>query len=223
MEKLAAIVLMAGLSTRFGEPKNKQLCLLNNRPVFTYAIEAFAKLNHIDELVIAVNQENREEIEKFLEKTGIKAKIVLGGATRQESVEHALNALTIGENDVVIIHDAARPLVDVLAINQVAKAANEFGAATTYLPATDTIAIKTENDEVKGFEKRESGAQIQTPQAFKFGLLKRAHELSIDNGATDDCSLVMQSGNPVKLVKGDKKLHKITTAEDILYLEGLLK
>ena len=221
MEKLAVIVLMAGLSTRFGGPKNKQLCLLNDKPVFTYAIEAFAKLNNIDQLVIAVNKENKEEIEKFLKKTGIKAKIVLGGITRQESVEHSLNVLNLSENDIVIIHDAARPLVDVFNINQVAKAAHDFGAATTYLPATDTIAIKNDDDEVIEFVKRDTIAQIQTPQAFKYGLLKKAHDIAKDNEATDDCSLVMKLGYKVKLIKGDKKLHKITTIEDIKYLKGL--
>lgn len=223
MEKLAAIVLMAGLSTRFGGSTAKQLCLLNDKPVFAYAIEAFAKLSNINKLVIAVNQENKQEIEKFLEKTGIKAQIVLGGITRQESVEHALDALNLSDNDIVIIHDAARPLVDVFHINQVAKAAHEFGASTTYLPAIDTIAIKNENNEVVEFINRNTVAQIQTPQAFKFGLLKKAHESAKDNEATDDCSLVMKLGYKVKLVQGDKKLHKITTKEDIEYLEGLLK
>ena len=223
MEKLAAIVLMAGLSTRFGGPKNKQLCLLNGKPVFTYSIETFAKLNNIDELVIAVNQENREEIEKYLRKTGINAQIVLGGVTRQESVKNSLNALHIDNDDIIVIHDAARPLVDVFIINQVAKAAFEYGAATAYLPATDTIAIKNSDDEVIEFRNRESVAQIQTPQAFKFGLIKKAHDNAKDNEATDDCSMVMKLGNKVKLVKGDKKFNKITTSEDIKYLEGLLK
>ena len=223
MEKLAAIVLMAGLSTRFGGPKNKQLCLLNGKPVFTYSIETFAKLNNIDELVITVNQENKEEIEKFLRKTGINAKIVLGGATRQESVRNALNALDLNDDNVVVIHDAARPLVDVFIINQVAKAAFEYGAATAYLPATDTIAIKNENDEIVEFKDRNTIAQIQTPQAFKYGLIKKAHNDAKDNKATDDCSMVMSLGNKVKLVKGDKKFNKITTSEDIKYLEGLLK
>ena len=223
MEKLAAIVLMAGRSTRFGGPKNKQLCLLNGKPVFAYSIETFAKLNNIGELVIAVNQENEEEIEKFLRKTGINAKIVLGGATRQESVRNALNALDLNDDNVVVIHDAARPLVDVFIINQVAKAAFEYGAATAYLPATDTIAIKNENDEIVEFKDRNTIAQIQTPQAFKYGLIKKAHNDAKDNKATDDCSMVMSLGNKVKLVKGDKKFNKITTSEDIKYLEGLLK
>ena len=147
----------------------------------------------------------------------------MGGETRQESVNNALNTLKLQDNDIVIIHDAARPLVDVFIINQVAKAANEFGAATAYLPATDTIAIKNENDEIVEFKNRDTIAQIQTPQAFKYGLIKKAHQSAKDNTATDDCSMVMKLGNKVKLVKGDKRFSKITTNEDIKYLEGLLK
>ena len=223
MEKLTAIVLMAGLSTRFDGPKSKQLTLLNGKPVFVYSIETFARLDTIGQLIIVVNQKNKEIIEKFLEKTGIKANIVMGGETRQESVNNALNTLKLQDNDIVIIHDAARPLVDVFIINQVAKAANEFGAATAYLPATDTIAIKNENDEIVEFKNRDTIAQIQTPQAFKYGLIKKAHQSAKDNTATDDCSMVMKLGNKVKLVKGDKRFSKITTNEDIKYLEGLLK
>ena len=223
MEKLTAIVLMAGLSTRFDGPKSKQLTLLDGKPVFAYSIETFARLDTIGQLIIVVNQKNKEIIEKFLGKTGIKANIVLGGETRQESVNNALNTLKLQDNDIVIIHDAARPLVDVFIINQVAKAANEFGAATAYLPATDTIAIKNENDEIVEFKNRDTIAQIQTPQAFKYGLIKKAHQSTKENTATDDCSMVMKLGNKVKLVKGDKRFSKITTNEDIKYLEGLLK
>ena len=223
MEKLAGVVLMAGSSVRFGGPKNKQFCLLNGKPVFTYAIETFAKQKNIDELVIVVNESNQNDVQEFVNRNSINAKLVLGGATRQESVDHALEALSIADDDIVIIHDAARPLVDAFIINQVAKAAIESGAATAYIEATDTIAIQNGNDEVKSFASRESVAQIQTPQAFKFGLLKLAHLRSKDNIATDDCSLILMMGHTVKLVKGDKKFHKITTQEDIKYLEGLLK
>lgn len=222
MEKLVAVVLMAGLSTRFGGPKNKQLCLLNGKPVFTYAIDAFAKHKAVNELIIAVNNDNKSEIEKYVKENLYNAKIIMGGATRQESVDNALKTLSLAENDIVIIHDGARPLVDERIINEVAKVASECGASTAYLEAIDTIAVKNEKDEVVEFVDRKTVAQIQTPQGFKYGLLKKAHEVE-EKDATDDCSLILKLGNKVKLVKGDKKFHKITTIEDILYLEGLLK
>ena len=223
MEKQAGVVLMAGSSVRFGGPKNKQFCLLNGKPVFTYSIETFAKQKNISELVIVVNESNQKDVQEFVEKNAINANLVLGGATRQESVDHPLEVLKLADDDIVIIHDAARPLVDAFIINQVAKAAIEAGAATAYIEATDTIAIQNGNDEVQSFASRESVAQIQTPQAFKFGLLKLAHQRANSKVATDDCSLILMLGRTVKLVKGDKKFHKITTKEDIKYLEGLLK
>ena len=223
MEKLAAVVLMAGSSVRFGGPKNKQFYLLNGKPVFTYSIETFAKQKNISDFVIVVNEDNEKDVQNYVSKNNINARLVLGGATRQESVDHALAALNLEENDIVIIHDAARPLVDAFIINQVAKAAVEFGAATAYIEAVDTTAIQNERNEIVSFIPRQSVAQIQTPQAFKFGLLKQAHANVNSNDATDDCSLILKQNHIVKLVKGDKKFHKITTIEDIKYLEGLLK
>lgn len=223
MEKLTGVILMAGLSTRFGGPKNKQLCLLNNKPIFSYSIDAFSSSKIIDKLVIVVNKDNKDVIAEYLKQKSIKASLILGGKTRQESVDNALSSLKCDAEDIVIIHDGARPLVDDIIIKEVSKAAKKYGAATAYLEAIDTIAVKSDKDEIKEFIERTSIAQIQTPQAFKFGLLNEAHKSAINNKATDDCSLVMALNKPVKLVKGDKKYHKVTTKEDILYLEGLLK
>lgn len=222
MEKLAGVLLMAGLSTRFEGPTNKQICLLKGKPVFSYSLDTFARRN-LDELIVVVNSANIVDVEKYIKENGYNANVVLGGSTRQESVENALNSLSLDGEDLVIIHDAARPLVDVFIINQVAKAAKENGAATAYLEATNTIAIKNSNEEVVKFVDRKTIAQIQTPQAFKFDLIAKAHKEAKDNAATDDCSLVLSQGNEVKLVKGDAKYHKITTVEDLRYLEGLLK
>lgn len=223
MEKLTGVILMAGLSTRFGGPKNKQLCLLNNKPIFSYSIDAFSSSTIIDKLVIVINKDNKDVVAKYLNEKNIKASMILGGKTRQESVENALSSLKCDIEDIVIIHDGARPLVDDFIIKEVGKAAKKYGAATAYLEAIDTIAVKSDKDEIKEFIERTAVAQIQTPQAFKFGLLNEAHKNARNNKATDDCSLVMALNKPVKLVKGDKKYHKVTTKEDILYLEGLLK
>lgn len=223
MEKLVGIILMAGLSTRFGGPKNKQLCLLNGKPVFQYSIDTFTNYSKFDEIIIAVNEDNKDIVESYLKEQDIKATVVLGGKTRQESVENALKSIKNNDYSVVVIHDAARPLVDVFILNQVIKAAIGFGAATSYVDVTDTVAIKSLAEEITGFAPRQALASIQTPQAFKLDLLLKAHENDKTNGATDDCSLVLALPHTVKLVKGDKKYHKVTTPEDIKYLEGLLK
>ena len=223
MEKLVGIILMAGLSTRFGGPKNKQLCLLNGRPVFSYSIDTFASYKNFEEIIIVVNEDNKSIVEQYLKDRSIKANVVLGGKTRQESVENALKTLKNDDYAVVVIHDAARPLIDVFIINQVVKAAIEEGASTAYVEVTDTVSVKNEKDEIVGSVSRNTLASIQTPQAFRLDVLKKAHKNASNKEATDDCSLVLALPHKVKLVKGDKKYHKVTTPEDIKYLEGLLK
>ena len=222
MEKLVGVILMAGLSTRFGGPQNKTLCLLNGKPVFSYSIDAFAKTKRFDELLVVVSSENGKDVDDYLTKNKIEAKLVLGGKTRQESVEHALSYIEGKGFDIVVIHDAARPLVDDKIISDVIEAANEEGASTAYLYVADTIAVKNDKEEIVEFVPRSTLASIQTPQAFKVDLLIKAHNNAKSLDSTDDCSLVLALPHKVKLVKGDKKYHKVTTPEDIKYLEGLI-
>lgn len=221
MEKIAAVILMAGLSSRFGGDINKQLCQLKGKPVFSYSLDTFAKQKNINQLIIVVNKNNQEIIENYTKSMGIPAYFVLGGQTRQESVEYALKAIYQG-TDLVIIHDGARPLVEEKQISCVLKEAAKFGASSTYIKSVDTIAKINDDKTVNCFMKRDELVQIQTPQAFKFDLLVKAHKLSLDNEATDDCSLVLSMGEKVKLVEGSKKLHKITTKEDLIFLEGII-
>ena len=223
MEKLVGVILLAGFSTRFGGPQNKTLCLLKGKPVFAYSIDAFVKSKRFDEILVVVSSENASDIEKYISENNINAKLVFGGKTRQESVEHALSCVKDKGYEIVVIHDGARPLVDDFIISEVIKAAKIEGASTAYLYVSDTIAVKNEKEEIVEFVPRNTLASIQTPQAFKVDLLLEAHKKSTSLEATDDCSLLLALPHKVKLVKGDKRYHKVTTPEDIIYLEGLLK
>ena len=223
MEKLVGVILMAGFSTRFGGPKNKTLVTLNGKAIFSYSIDAFVQSKRFDELLVVVSNDNAKDVEQYLVDNKIDAKLVLGGKTRQESVEHALSYIEGKDFNIVVIHDAARPLVDDLIINEVIDAAKNHGASTAYLYVADTIAVKSEDEKIVEFVPRSTLASIQTPQAFKVDLLLEAHKKAKSLEATDDCSLVLSLPHEVKLVKGDKKYHKVTTPEDIKYLEGLLK
>ena len=107
---------MAGFSTRFGGPQNKTLSLLNGKPVFSYSIDAFANSKRFNELLVVVSAENGKDVEDYLNEKKIDAKLVLGGKTRQESVEHALSYIEGKGFDIIVVHDAARPLVDDLII-----------------------------------------------------------------------------------------------------------
>ena len=218
--KVSAILLLAGLSTRFDSPKSKQVCLLNGKPVFTYPLDTLSKNKQISNLVVVVNNEIKAEIEDYINENNISAKVVLGGKTRQESVEAGL---AICDGDVVVIHDGARPLIDDKIINEVVESAKMCGASTAYIPETDTVTRINKDGCVDEFLDRNVIAKIQTPQAFKFDLIKEAHKCATNKDATDDATLVKSLGHEIKLVLGSKKLTKVTTIEDIKYLEGLLK
>lgn len=218
--KVSAVLLLAGLSTRFDSPKSKQVSMLNGKPVFSYPLDTFAKNKQISNLVVVVNREIEAEISNYIVKNNISAKVVLGGETRQESVSRGLKEC---DGEFVIIHDGARPLIDDYVIANVLKAAEECGASTVYIPETDTVTKIGKDGFAEETLDRNLVAKIQTPQAFKLGVIKEAHKCAKDNKATDDASLVKAIGNKVALVLGSKKLTKITTIEDIKFLEGLLK
>ena len=218
--KTTAIVLYAGASTRFDAKKSKQVYLLKNKPVFAYSLIALAKSKHVDELVVVLNKEVEKQITDFIHKNRINAKVVLGGKTRQESVERGLR--TISDTDIVLIHDGARPLIDDYIIERVIAGAISNGASTAYIPETDSV-VQMNKSVVKEYLNRSQVAKIQTPQAFQFKVLTLAHKKAKKNSATDDCQLASSLGVRVKLVLGSEKYHKITTLEDIKFLEGYLK
>lgn len=217
--KVSAIVLFAGASTRFDAKESKQVYLLKNKPVFEYSLNTIANSKEINELIVVVNKNVKEEIESFILENNIPAKIILGGKTRQVSVELGLKEISL--SDIVLIHDGARPLIDEKIIHDVVEAALETGAATAFIPETDSI-VKMNNDSVENYLNRNLVGKIQTPQAFNFALLKEAHKKANNLEATDDCSLVTKLGTEVKLVLGSEKYRKITRLEDIKILEAFL-
>lgn len=220
--KTFAILLVAGKSTRFENSISKQVFLLKGKPVFTYPLDALVNCSSTDEIVVVTSEEHKSEIEDYINNNP-KVKVCLGGETRQLSVENGLALIKADENDIVLIHDGARPLLDEEIINRTITAAKEFGAVTTSLPMEDTVAIQDFEEHIIGMTDRSSLVKVQTPQAFKYGIISEAHKLANGSAATDDCSLVMKMLIQVKLIPGSKKLAKLTTLEDINYLETFIK
>lgn len=222
--KTFAILLVAGKSTRFECNISKQVFLLKGKPVFSYPLNALANSKAIDELIVVTDESHKAEIEQFISDNGFAAKVCLGGETRQKSVENGLACISNADpEDVVIIHDGARPLIDAEIIERTVAEAKSAGAVTTFLPMEDTVAFSDFNEHIAGFADRTNLVKIQTPQAFKYAIITEAHKLATDSFATDDCSLVMKTLMQVKLVPGSKKLAKLTTIEDVNYLETFIK
>lgn len=223
--KVVAVILVAGKSTRFDANVSKQVFLLGGKPVFTFSLNTFSKTNLVDEICVVTDESNRDQIESYvLENKLSNVKVVLGGETRQESVRNGLNAFDkYDDNDLIIIHDGARPLVDEEIINTIIEETKKYEAVTTCLQSEDTVAVSDSGGFILEFIDRRKLMRIQTPQAFKLGLLREAHKSARDYRATDDCSLVMSIPHQVKLIQGSKKLTKLTTIEDANILENYLK
>ena len=220
--KVAGIILVAGSSTRFDSKISKQLFNLNNKPVFSYSIDEFNKSNLFDEIIVVCDSKTISKVTEYTIANNINAKVIEGGLERQDSVKNGLNALQdLDDNDIVIIHDGARPLISKDILVNIIEQTIKFDAVTTCLPMEDTI-VSSNDDSINQFINRKTTFRVQTPQAFKYSLIKKAHENATSNTATDDCTLVMNLGHQVKLIPGSKKLTKITTIEDIKYLEVLL-
>ncbi len=216
--KASAIILMAGNSTRYGN-KNKNLETLNNQPVILYSINEFIKNKDIDEIIIVTKKEDINKLSKILPEDK-NIRITTGGKERRDSV---YNGLKIAKNDIVIIHDGARPNIKQSYINNCLKEMANYDGCTVGIKAKDTIKIVNKKNEVVETTERINTYQIQTPQVFKKDILLKLHETNRKDNITDDCMLLEQAGYPVKVIDGDYSNLKITTKEDLSILEVLMK
>ena len=225
--KNVAIILLGGTGTRFGEEIPKQFYKVNDKPLIYYTITSFERSPLISDIVLVANKDHKDLLEEVLNtyKFNKIKHIVEGGITRQESALMGLFSLKdyLDRSDNVLIHDCARPLVSEKIIEELVDALNTHVGATVALPSTDTVTLIDKNNmEIVGTLNREEVYLIQTPQAFKYGPILDAHLMYQGRNVSDDSQL-LSGVTPIKIIKGDKKLLKITTKEDILFLEVYLK
>jgi 2-C-methyl-D-erythritol 4-phosphate cytidylyltransferase len=225
-----AILPAAGLGTRMAGPKPKQFLILDGMPILIHSLRAFAAVERITAIYVAVRKPEVERVEAQIAEYGFseRVKVVEGGDKRQESVAHALAALPAEADDVVLVHDAVRPLIDAATIERTIDAVIETGAAIVGMPAIDTI---------KQVERTAHGALItatiprefvvlaQTPQGFRYGLLQSAFAEAEADGfvGTDEASLVERAGHSVAVVHGSQVNLKITQPGDLELAEFYLR
>ncbi|HKX26455.1 MAG TPA: 2-C-methyl-D-erythritol 4-phosphate cytidylyltransferase [Blastocatellia bacterium] len=226
-----AIIPAAGSGTRFGKPTPKQFVEIAGAPIIVHTLRKFAACREIDLTIVALRQSEFESFGQMLSAYGLgreqELRLVEGGAERSESVLKALEAAAAWQPELVAVHDAVRPLVTPEQISAVLARARETGAAILALPATDTIK-EAEQGIIRQTLDRRRIYLAQTPQAFRYELLRRANQEARAAGLppallTDDSLLVERLGEPVAIVEGTRDNVKITTPEDLALAERILE
>ena len=219
---VTAIIAAAGRGGRFGGGIPKQLMILGGRPILQRSVDAFVLHERITDLIVALPFELAVDTPSYLRGRSKPIDIVEGGNRRQDSVARAFARVPTAA-DIVIIHDAARPLVSSALIERTIDAAAAHGAAIAAVAATDTVKRADERRFVVDTLPRHGIFLAQTPQAFRMSVLREA--LGAADGAaeaTDEAVLIERAGHPVQLVDGDPRNLKITTAEDLVAAECLV-
>ena len=219
--KCTAIILAAGQGKRMNSSVQKQFLVLQGKPLLYYSLECFQKNEEIDDIILVTGKECidfcKKEIIELYGFTKVSA-VVSGGKERYDSVYAGLCACK--NTDYVFIHDGARPFVTEEILKRTKEEVLKFQACVVGMPSKDTVKIADENGMVEETPKRSRVWSIQTPQAFSYDLIKKAHECArahCMDEITDDAMVVEKIlGKKVKLVRGSYENIKITTPEDLL-------
>jgi 2-C-methyl-D-erythritol 4-phosphate cytidylyltransferase len=235
--RMVAVVLGGGTGQRIGAPLPKQLLRLGDRTLLEHCVAAFERAPGVDEILVVMAGDYVEQVRAMLaDGYGKVTGVIAGGVARSDSTRVALDAIAVSISGAggdpadcgVLLHDAARPLVDqrIIADCVAALAVQHRDAAGVAVPASDTIVV-TNNGVMHSIPRRETLWRCQTPQCFRLPVIARAHELAAaDPGfaPTDDCGVVLRylPGVEVHIVPGSERNLKITYPQDLAVAETLL-
>jgi 2-C-methyl-D-erythritol 4-phosphate cytidylyltransferase len=221
---LSAIVVAAGKSKRFKGSVSKVLAKIGAKPVIYYSLFALNRLQDIDEIIVVANPSSIKAITGIIKRYKINKakKIILGGKERKDSVFQGLKSLAEDASEV-LIHDGARPLISSNIISSLIAAAKVSGAAVAAVPVKPTIKRAGSGLWVKETVDRDDLWEIQTPQVFSKNIILQAYKKFSSSKVTDDAMLVEKTGRKIKLVLGSYSNIKITTPEDLIIAEALLR
>ncbi|HWG61753.1 MAG TPA: 2-C-methyl-D-erythritol 4-phosphate cytidylyltransferase [Streptosporangiaceae bacterium] len=229
--RTVAVVLAGGSGQRFGTALPKQLLPLGGKPLIEHSVAAFDKAPDVDACLVVMAPGHAAEVGDLLARGGYEkvTEVIEGGVTRADSTRRAIAAL--GDTDCnVLLHDAARPLVDQRIIADCVRALRTHGAVGVAVASSDTIVV-VEDGVMTSMPHRDSLRRCQTPQGFRLPVIRRAHELAVADPAfaalppTDDCGVVLRYLPDVRVavVDGSERNIKITYPGDLDVAELLLK
>src|SRR5512139_709493 len=217
------ILVAAGRGERMGGSRPKAFLELAGEALVLRAARVFDQAPSVGRIVAVVPGEELAAARALLAPVGKGAAVVAGGERRQDSVREGLRQAPAGFDGVVLVHDAARPLVDVDLVEAVAGEAASAGAAVPVVPVVDTVKRVRDGLVVETLDRASLGS-AQTPQGFLFAVLADAYEAAFRDGVTvtDEAMAVERLGAPVRAVPGSPRNRKITTREDLAWAEGVL-
>lgn len=231
---MIAIIPAAGLGTRMapvtaGKGSSKQFLSLGGEPVLMFTLRRLLAVAQVARAVVALRANEMENVSGWLRAARLEAQVELveGGDTRQDSVLHALRATQAAEEDVVLVHDAVRPLIGEAEIAACIHAVERYGAAIVGLPAQDTVKQVERTADgaiISSTIPRERVVLAQTPQGFRYGILQAALDQAAADGfvGTDEASVVERAGHEVAVVMGSVANFKITKPGDLELAEFYL-
>jgi len=226
--RMVAVVLGGGIGQRVGAALPKQLLRLGGKTLVEHCVAAFEQAPGVDEILVVMAAGYVEQVRDMLAEGGFAkvTGVIAGGVARSDSTRVALGAIAGAGDYGVLLHDAARPLVDQRIIADCVAALEVHEAAGVAVPASDTIVI-TDNGVMHTMPRRETLWRCQTPQCFRLPVIARAHELAAadpDFAPTDDCGVVLRylPGVDVHIVPGSERNLKVTYPQDLAVAEALL-
>jgi 2-C-methyl-D-erythritol 4-phosphate cytidylyltransferase len=223
--KVAAIIPVAGKGKRFGGDIPKQYFEINGIPVIAITLNKILTVKEINNIIVVVSSHEIKKvtqiIKQFCDSTK-RVQIVIGGEKRQDSVYNGLQN-TDNDTEILVVHDGVRPLIRSELISESIKIAAHHGSCIVAVPLKDTVKQVAGNKVIQTIP-RDQLVQVQTPQTFKYQIIKEAHEKAkkLNYNTTDESGLVEWLGLPVIILKGNYENIKITTRDDLKVAEALL-
>ncbi|MBD3295812.1 MAG: 2-C-methyl-D-erythritol 4-phosphate cytidylyltransferase [Candidatus Omnitrophica bacterium] len=223
--RVIAIVPAAGRGRRMcSEKEEKPFLEISGRSVLLECLSRMNASDTLDGIIVVAGRDQVERVERMTAENRLDKvlRVITGGDTRSRSVKNAMDTLDLGAADIVLIHDGVRPFITEEMILRSVRAAIEKGAAVTAIPCSSTLKEVSSGGMIVRTMDRSVIWEAQTPQAFRFPIIKSAYESGDLGGATDDAFLAERAGHPVSIVKGDRRNMKVTVPEDLKIAEAMM-
>lgn len=223
---IIAVILAGGKGLRLGSKIPKQMLMLGSKPVISWSVDKFNTNKLVDKIIIVSEKNLIDQMVKLFPETSYPKilSFVEGGEERSDSSYNALISSAFNDDDIILFHDAARPFISDDIITELIKEVKISGACGIYVQSSDTIAF-VQDSIVQSIPDRKSVYSAQTPQAFRYSLIKQAHLFNKEKKnmiVTDDISLVVNMGHKVSIVQGSYQNIKITTDLDFKFAEFII-